>query len=111
MVDLVVLNFYFDLVAPFYFLKLNSYFSACERKFGKFFMSLLEAQVSFPSYRTSPYLFTSNIVYFDQKKPILVQILELFEYSGQNSSNNSFQFEMTSQFLFLFCIILQCHDK
>ena len=32
LVDLVVLNFYFDLVPPFYFLKWNRYFSACKWK-------------------------------------------------------------------------------
>ena len=39
LVDLVVLNFDFDLVTPFYILKWNRYFSACKRKSPKFFMS------------------------------------------------------------------------
>ena len=49
LVDLVVLNFDFDLIPTFYFLKWNRYFSASERKFAKFFMSFLKAQASFPS--------------------------------------------------------------
>ena len=36
-------------------------------------------------------LFSSNIIYFVKKKPIKVQIFEIFEYSGQNSSNSSCQ--------------------
>ena len=36
--------------------------------------------------------FSSNIMYFVQKKPIKVQIFEIFECSGQNSSNSSCQF-------------------
>ena len=43
LVDLVVLNFYFDFALPFYFLKWNHYFTTT------FFMSFLKAQVSFPS--------------------------------------------------------------
>ena len=46
---MVVLNFYFYLVPPFYFLKWNRYFWACKRKFDKFFMSFLKAQVRFPT--------------------------------------------------------------
>ena len=48
LVNLVVLNFDFDLVSPFYFLKWNCYFSACTQKFAKFFMSFLKTHVSFP---------------------------------------------------------------
>ena len=38
------------------------------------------------------YFFSSNIIYFGQKQPIKVQIFEIFECSGQNSSNSSCQF-------------------
>ena len=41
---------------------------------------------------TPLYFFRSNIIYFVQKKPIKVQIFEIFECSGQNSSNSSCQF-------------------
>ena len=71
-------------------------------KFAKFLMTCLKAQVSFPSNvasifsaikQNSPILFfSSNIIYFVQKKPIKVQIFEIFECSGQNSSNSSCQF-------------------
>ena len=36
--------------------------------------------------------FSSTIIYFVQKKPVKVQIFEIFECSGQNSSNASCQF-------------------
>ena len=82
----------FNWVLPFYFLKWNCYFSACKRKF-------LKAQVSFPSNSASVFssiklnspilFFTSNIIYFVQKKPIKVQIFEIFEWSDQTSSNSS----------------------
>ena len=38
------------------------------------------------------YFFRSKIMYFVQKKPIKVQIFEIFECSGQNLSNSSCQF-------------------
>ena len=120
-----------------------------------------------------PYtFFSSKIMYFNQKKPIKLQIFEIFECLGQNSSNSSchfwkhksvflqmlhqysvpssktplyfflhqtlctlfkrsplkckflrflsaqvkisqiphVKFELTSQFLFKFCIIRHCHD-
>ena len=41
---------------------------------------------------TPLYFFRSNIIYFVQKKPIKVQIFEIFECSGQNLSNFSCQF-------------------
>ena len=41
---------------------------------------------------TPVYFFRSNIIYFVQKKPIKVQIFEIFEYWGQNSSSYSCQF-------------------
>ena len=41
---------------------------------------------------TPLYFFSSNIIYFGQKQPIKVQIFEIFECSGQNSSNSSCQF-------------------
>ena len=45
--DIAVLNFYLDLVLPFYFLKWNRFFSPCKRKFVKFFISFFKGQVSF----------------------------------------------------------------
>ena len=40
----------------------------------------------------SPLYFSSTIIYFVQKKPIKVQIIEIFECSRQNLSNSSCQF-------------------
>ena len=66
-------------------------------KFAKFFMPFLTGQASFSSNFgsifsaikiTTLYFFSSNIIYFDQKE----QIFEIFECSGQNSSNSSCQF-------------------
>ena len=71
-------------------------------KFAKFLISFLKAQVIFPSIdasifsaikQNSPILFfSSNIMYFVQRKPNKVQILEIFECSGHNLSNSSCQF-------------------
>ena len=82
-------------------------------------MSFWKAQVSFPSNfasifsaiknKSSVLFLISNIIYFDQKDPIKMQIFETFECSGQNLSNCGVNFEKTSQFLFKFCIILCCH--
>ena len=46
LVDLALLNFYFDLALLFYFQIWNRCFSACENV-AEFFMSFLKAQVSF----------------------------------------------------------------
>ena len=54
--------------------------------------------------------FSSNIIYFGQKKPIKVHIFEIFICSDQNLSNSSCQFWNGSQFCFKFWIILHCHD-
>ena len=49
-------------------------------------------QSSVPSNITPLCLFSSKIIYFDQKELIKVQILDIFECSGQNLSNSSCQF-------------------
>ena len=41
---------------------------------------------------TPLYFFSSNIIYFDQKQLMKVQIFETFECSSQNSSNSLCQF-------------------
>ena len=96
LLDLVVLNFYFDLVPPFYFLEWNHYFSACKSLSNSschfwIHKSVLH-QYSVPSNRTHLYVFTSNIIYFGQKQPTKEQVFEIFECSGQNSLNSSCQF-------------------
>ena len=100
LIDLVVLNFYFDLVPAFCFLKWNRYFSACENfpnsscYFWKHKLVLLQIlhQSSVLSNIASLYFFSSNIMYFGQKEPIKVQLFETFGCSDQNSSNSSSQF-------------------
>ena len=54
------------------------------------FLQMLH-QYSVPSNKTPLYFFSSNIIYFVQKKPIKVQNFEIFECSGQNSWNSSCQ--------------------
>ena len=49
-------------------------------------------QSSVPSNITPLWLFSSKIIYFDQKELIKVQILDIFECSGQNLSNSLCQF-------------------
>ena len=44
------------------------------------------------SYISPLYLFSWNVIYFDQKEPIKVQMFGYFECSGQNLSNSSCQF-------------------
>ena len=98
--------------------KMKSLFSACESlpnlscHFGKHksvFLQILH-QSSVPANITSQYFFSSNIIYLGQKDLIKVQIFETFECSIQVLSKCGLNFEITSQFLFKFCIILHCHD-
>ena len=53
-------------------------------------------QILYPSsvsWKTIPlYFFSSNNIYFAQKKPIKMKILETYECSGQNLSNSLCQF-------------------
>ena len=78
-------------------------------------MSFLKAQVSFASnfasvfsaFNVTPlYFFSSKIIYFGQKQPIKAQIFEIF----QIRQIPHVSFELTSQFLFNFRIILHCND-
>ena len=56
--------------------------------------------------------FSSNNIYFAQKEPIKVKIVETSECSGQNLSNSLFQFwNTTSRFLSKFSIPLQFHER
>ena len=78
LVDLVVPNLYFDLVALFHFLEWNRYFSACEslpnsscyfKKQKSVYLQTLH-QFSEPSNKTFLYFFNSNIISFGQKEAI-----------------------------------------
>ena len=73
------------------------------------FLQILH-QYSVPSNITPLYFFSSNITYFRQRQPIKVKMFEIFEYSDQNFQILHDNFELTSKFLFNFCIILHCHD-
>ena len=122
LVDLFVLNFHFDLVPPFYFLKWNRCFSGCENlpnsscHFGKhksIFLQILH-QSSVPSNITPLYFFSSNIIYFVQKDPIKVQIFETFEFSGQNSPKflmSIFKREVNSSASFASFFIVMTHNS
>ena len=59
---------------------------------------------------TPLYFLSWNIIYFGQKQPIKVQIFEIFEYSGQNLLNYSFQFwtdKSSSSFFAPFFIVIE----
>ena len=60
---------------------------------------------------TSLYFFSSNNIYFAQKEHIKMEIFETLECSGNICQISHVNFEMTSQFLFKFCVILHCHDR
>ena len=97
---LFVLHFYFDFVALFYFLKWNRYFSAYENLLNsshcfwkrKTVSHQILHHASVSSNITLLYFFSAKIIYFGQKQSIKVKIFEIFECSGQNLSNSSFQF-------------------
>ena len=100
LVDLLILNFYYNLVLPSYFLKWNRYFSTYEnllnsscqfRKHKSVFLQILH-QSPVPSNITPLDFFNSSIIYFGQKEPIKMYIFETFRCSGQHSSKSSCQF-------------------
>ena len=121
LVNLVVLNFDFDLVSPFYFLKWNCYFSACTQKFAKFFMSFLKTHVSFPINFApifSAIKHNASILVLPQKLYTLVKSSSLkcifFRFPSTRVKIRQIphvNFELTSQFFFKFWIILHCHDN
>ena len=120
MVDLVVLIVFFNLVPPLYFLKWNCYLLACKQKFAKFFMSFQKSQVSSPSnfalifsvikYNSSILFFGLNIIYFGQSNPLKSNVLSLLSARVKICQIRHVNFELTSQFLFNFCILFHCHD-
>ena len=90
-------------------------FLVVRSKFIKFLMSFLKAQASFPSNvaslisaikQNSPILFFSwKIMYFIQKKPIKMQIFEIFSSACVKIRQIPHViFESTSQFSFKCCI-------
>ena len=94
------------------------YFSQC--KFDKFLMSFLKAQVSFPSssasifsvmkHNSSVLFFISNIIYFGSRSQLKSKIFRFLSVWVKIPQIPYVNFQMTSQFLFKFCIILHGHD-
>ena len=76
-------------------------------KFAKFLQKSRFLQVL---YQSSVPLNSSSIIYFGQKQFIKVQIFEIFEARVKIRKIPHANFELASQFLFKFCIILYCHD-
>ena len=86
-------------------------------KFAKFLMSFLKAQFSFPSNvasvfsaikHNSPILYLAQTLYTLLKKsPLKCKFLR---FSSAWVKISHVNFELTSQFLFKFCIIRHCHD-
>ena len=108
---------YFDLVPPFYFLKLNRYFSACENlpnfpchfwKNDSGFLQILH-QSSVPWNITLLYFFSSNIIYFVQKEVIKVQIFETLECLGPHYGVN-LKWQVNSSSNFASFLIVMIHN-
>ena len=80
--------------------------SSCNfRKHKSVFFQIFH-QYSVLSNVTRLYFFSSNIIYFGQKETIKVHIFEIFECSGQNSSNSlpilNWQVNSSSRFASVF---------
>ena len=113
------MNFYFDLVLPFYFLQWNRYFSTCEN------LPISTWQfphVSFESASQFSFIFSINIQWYQtsllctflaqalytlvKKSSLKCKFFRLSSAQGQNLSNFSCQFWNNKSFLSKFCITL-----
>ena len=65
---------------------------------------------SVPSNITPLYLFSTNIIHFGQRRKLNSTFFRFSSARVKICQIPHVKFEMTSQFLFKFCIILQCHD-
>ena len=84
-------------------------------------MSFLKAQVTFPSNVASifsaikhntPILFLAQTLYtLFNRSPLMCKFLRFQSAWVKIHQIPHVNFELTSQFLFIFCIILHCHDK
>ena len=105
-------KFCFQWVLPFYFIKWNHYFSAIKRKFlesTSHFPSNF-ASTSMPSNITPLYFFLVQALHTFIKSSLLKCTFLGFSSAWVKSCQISHvSFETTSQFLFIFSIILQCH--
>ena len=89
-------------------------------KFAKFLLSFLKTQVSFPSNvasifsaikQNSPILFLAQTLYtLFKRSPLKCKFLRFSSARVKICQIPHVNFELTSQFLFNFCIILHCHD-
>ena len=89
-------------------------------KFAKFLISFLKAQVSFPSNVASVFsaikqnyliLFLAQTLYtLFKRSPLKCKLSRFSSARVKMRQIPHVSFELTSQFLFEFCIILQCHE-
>ena len=89
-------------------------------KFARFLMSFLKAQVSFPSNVVSKFsavkqnssiLFLAQTLYiFFKTKSLKCKFFRFLSALAKTCQIPHVNFELLSQFLFKYCIILHCHD-
>ena len=117
LVNLVILNFYFDLVPSFSFLKWNRYFSACENMlsysclFWKHKLVSLQIWINTSCHqRQLLWTFLAQKLYtLVKNSPLKWKFLRLSSARVKLHQISYVNFETTSQFIFKFFIILQCH--
>ena len=64
------------------------------------------------SWKITPlYFFNSSDIYFAQKEPIKINFLRLSSPQVKLCQIPHVNFDMTSRFLFKFCLIIHCHDR
>ena len=102
----------FNWVLPFYFLKWNRFFTACKRKFleskSQFYFEFCMSSV--PSSIT-PLNFLAQILYSLLKSsPLTCRFLKFSSAQVKTCQISHDNLELTSQFIFNFCIIARCHD-
>ena len=98
----------------------NLHFQVFRWKFAIFLMSFLKVQVSFPSNvasifsaikHNSPILFLAQTLYtLFKRSPLKCKFLRFLSARVKICQIPHVNFELTSQFLFKFGIILHCHD-
>ena len=84
-------NFYFYLVPIFQPVKIYQILHVISETTSQFSFNFCINPLM-PLNVTPIYFFSSNIIYFGQRQPIIGQIFEIFVCSGQNSLNFSCKF-------------------
>ena len=100
-------------VLPFYFLKWNRYFSARKRKILESTSQFsLKFCINFSAIKhNSSILFLAQALYTLVKSSLLTcKFLRFLSVQVKICQIAHANFELTSQYLFKFCIILHCHD-